>query len=78
MLLDHADWPCPSLLNTCGHIDIHALMSSQTNGRQHHKIVRESNDPRKMAYSRMPLNKRGWGAKPASSNLHAVVQCAGC
>ena len=31
-----------------------------------------------MAYSRMPLNKRGWDAKPASSNSDAVAQCAGC
>ena len=46
--------------------------------RRRHKFVRESKDPAKMAYSRMTLSKRGWGAKPVSSNSHAVAQCAGC
>ena len=42
------------------------------------RIVRESEDPCKMAYSRMALNKRGLGAKLASSKLYAEARRAGC
>ena len=38
----------------------------------------ESEDPAKMAYSRMALVGRGPGAKPASSNSHAGARHAGC
>ena len=38
----------------------------------------ESEDPAKMAYSRMALVGRGPGAKPASSNSHAGAYHAGC
>ena len=38
----------------------------------------KSEDPAKMAYSRMALIRRGLGAKPANSNSHARVRRAGC